>query len=118
MKTNLLVLSAAALLLATGGAHADPNAIDRAYLASVARQADGRLADASVQLAGPLRITGELSGERLSGVRFKSTGNLATDDAVARALRRMPIAQVPPELSGRTVTLMLGPAALAVAQRR
>lgn len=118
MNTNLLVLSAAGLLLASGGAHADPNAIDRAYLASVAAQADTRLANAGVQLPGALRVTGELSGQRLSGVRFKSTGDFATDDAVNRALRRMPIAQVPPELSGRTVTLTLGPAPVAVAGSR
>jgi hypothetical protein len=118
MNTNLLVLGAAGLLLASGGAHADPNAIDRAYLASVAAQADTRLANAGVQLPGPLRVTGELSGLRLSGVRFKSTGDFATDDAVDRALRKMPIAQVPPELSGRTVTLTLGPAPVAVAGNR
>ena len=118
MNTNLLVLSAAGLLLATGGAHADPNVIDRAYLASVAAQADARLANGGVQLPGVLRVTGELSGGRLSGVRFKSTGDLATDDAVARALRKMPIAQAPAELSGRTVTLTLQPAPVAVAQSR
>ena len=115
MHTNLLVLSAAGLLLATGGVHAEPNAIDRAYLASVAAQADARLVNSGVQLPGALKVTGELSAGRLSSVRFKSTGDLATDDAVNRALRKMPVGQVPAELSGRTVTLTLGPAPLNVA---
>jgi hypothetical protein len=118
MHTNLLVLSAAGLLLATGGAHANPDVIDRAYLASVAAQADARLANSGVQLPGVLRVTGELSGERLSGVRFATTGDLATDRAVDAALRKMPIAQVPAELSGRTVTLTLRPAPVVVAQTR
>lgn len=118
MYTNLLVLSAAGLLLATGGAHAHPNAIDRAYLASVAAQADARLANTGVQLPGVLKVTAELEERRLGGVRFKSTGDPATDDAVARALRKMPIGQAPAELSGRTVTLTLGPATVAVAGSR
>ena len=118
MNTNLLVLSAAGLLLATGGVRAEPNVVDRAYLATVAAQADARLANSGVQLPGTLKVAGELSGERLSGVRFKSTGDFATDHAVDQALRRMPIAQVPPELSGRTVTLTLGPTPLTVAGNR
>jgi hypothetical protein len=118
MHTNLLVLSAAGLLLATGGVRAEPNVIDKTYLASVAAQADARLANTGVQLPGALRVTAELSGRRLSGVWFKSTGDLATDDAVNRALRRMPIAQVPAELSGRTITLTLGPAPINVAGTR
>jgi len=118
MHTNLLVLSAAGLLLATGGVHAEPNAVDRAYLAAVAAQADARLANTGVQLPGALRVTAELSERRLSGVRFKSTGDLAIDDAVGKALRKMPIGQVPAELSGRTVTLTLGPAPQHVAGTR
>jgi len=118
MHTNLLVLSAAGLLLATGGVRAEPNVVDRAYLAAVAAQADARLVNNGVQLPGALRVTAELSERRLSGVRFKSTGDLATDDAVGRALRKMPIAQVPAELSGRTVTLTLGPAPTNVAGTR
>jgi hypothetical protein len=51
-------------------------------------------------------------------VRFGSTGDLATDDAVNRALRKMPVGQVPAELSGRTITLTLGPAPVAVAGAR
>ena len=118
MHTNLLVLSAAGLLLATGGAHAGSNAVDRAYLASVAAQADARLVNSGVQLPGVLRVTGELSDRRLNGVRFKSTGDLATDDAVNKALRKMPIGQVPAELSGRTVTLTLGAPPTAAAGTR
>jgi hypothetical protein len=118
MHTNLLVLSAAGLMLATGGVRADPNLMDRAYLASVAAQADARVANAGVQLPGALKVTGELSGERLSGVRFKSTGDLATDDAVARALRKMPIVRPPAELSGRTITLTLGAAPINAAGTR
>ncbi len=118
MHTNLLVLSAAGLILATGGVRAEPNVIDRAYLASVAAQADARLANTGVELPGVLKVTAELSGERLSGVRFRSTGDLATDDAVNRALRKMPIARVPAELSGRTVTLTLGPAPVVLAGAR
>lgn len=118
MNTKLLVLGAAGLLLATGGVRAEPNVIDRAYLASVSAQADARLANSGVQLPGTLKVTGELSGQRLSGVRFKSTGDLATDHAVDKALHRMPIAPVPPELSGRTVTLTLGSTPLAVAGNR
>jgi len=118
MHTNLLVLSAAGLLLATGGVRAEPNVIDQAYLASVAAQADARLSNTGVQLPGVLKVTAELSDRRLSGVRFKSTGDLATDDAVNRALRKMPVGQVPAELSGRTITLTLGPAPVAVAGAR
>ena len=110
MHTNLLVLSAVGLLLATGEVRAEPNIIDQTYLASVAAQADARLANTGVQLPGVLRVTAALTDRRLSGVRFKSTGDLATDDAVDRALRRMPIARAPAELSGRTVILTLGPA--------
>jgi hypothetical protein len=118
MHTNLLVLSAAGLLLATGGVRAEPNVIDQAYLASVAAQADARLSNTGVQLPGVLKVTAELSDRRLSGVRFKSTGDLATDDAVNRALRKMPVGQVPAELSGRTVTLTLGPSPVVVAGAR
>jgi hypothetical protein len=117
MITKFLLIGAAGALFVSG-ARAEPNFVDRIYLATVAAQADARLANSGVGLPGALKVTGQLSGERLSGVRFASTGDLAVDHAVETALRRMPIAPVPAELSGRTVTLTLGPAPIAVAQRR
>ena len=118
MNANLLVLSAAGLLLASSGAHADPNVINRIYLASVAAQAEARLANAGVNLPGVLHVTGQLSGERLGAVRFPTTGDPATDRRVDATLRKMPIAQVPAELSGRTVALTLGPVPVVAARTR
>src|SRR4029078_150505 len=77
-----------------------------------------RLANSGVQLPGALKVTGELSAGRLSGVRFGSTGDPATDDAVDPALRKIAVAQLPAELSGRTIPLTLGPAPVAVAGAR
>ena len=117
MITKFFLVGAVGALFVSG-ARAEPNLIDRAYLASVAAQADARLANTGVELPGPLKITAQLSGERLIGVRFASTGDIVTDHAVDQALRRMPIAQVPAELAGRTVTLTLGPTPIVQAQRR
>ena len=116
MITKFFLVGAVGALFVSG-ARAEPNLIDRTYLASVAAQADARLANTGVQLSGPLKVTAQLSGERLSGVRFASTGDLATDDAVNRALRKLPVPQVPAELSGRTVTLTLGPTSTQQARR-
>ncbi len=49
-------------------------------------------------------------------MRFDSTGDLAVDRAVDQALRRMPVAQVPAALTGRTVTLTFGSAPVMAAQ--
>ncbi len=111
-----LVGAVGAVFVSTAGA--EPNLVDRTYLASVAAQADARLANAGVQLPGALQVTGRISGERLSGVQFASTGDVATDRAVDQALRKMPISQVPAELAGRTVTLTLGPSPTVQADLR
>ena len=117
MITKFLLIGAVGALFVSGS-RAERSLIDRTYLASVSAQADARLANAGVELPGPLSVTGEVSGERLSGVRFASTGDLVTDRAVDQTLRRMPITQVPAELAGRTVSLTLSPAPIVQADFR
>ena len=109
MITKFLLIGAVGALFVSG-TRAEPNLIDRTYLASVSAQADARLANAGVELPGPLRVTGEVNGERVSDVRFASTGDLGADRAVDQTLHNMPIAQVPADLAGRTVSLTLSPA--------
>ncbi|WP_374469255.1 hypothetical protein [Phenylobacterium sp.] len=110
MRTKLLVLGVASLLLSVEGVRAAPAAFHQAYVASVSAQADAKLANSGVILPdGMVKVRGVLSGDRLQNVHLaESTGDLAADRAVEQALRRLKVAPVPAELAGRQVTLTLG----------
>lgn len=118
MKATLVVLAAAGLLLGVEGVRAAPASLNQIYVAGVSAQADARLANAGVALPGrTVKVRGTLSGDRLVGARVvESTGDLATDRAVEDALRRMRTSPVPPELSGREITLTLGEAPIVQAK--
>ncbi|MCR5877849.1 hypothetical protein [Phenylobacterium sp. J367] len=107
MKTALLVLGAATLLAGLEGARAAPSAYSQAYVAAVAAQADARLANAGVAIpGGRVKVQGTLSGDRLQNARLvASTGDLDADRAIEQSLRRLKVAPVPAELSGRDVVL-------------
>jgi len=118
MIAKFMLIGATGLLLLTGGARAEPNSINQAYLASVAAQAEARLANAGVRLPSVIHVSGSLSGDLLSGVQVAATGDFNLDHAVRQALRRMPLGQVPPELAGRTVRLTIPANPIVEAQAR
>jgi hypothetical protein len=123
MKAQLLVLSAAGLLLAAAplsSALAGSAETDR-YVAAATADAGERLAERSVDLAGKtLAVRGRVQGDRLSGLRVvSSSGSAELDNQVAAALKNLRTDAAPVELVGRELTLTLGAAApvAAVATR-
>lgn len=120
MKAQLIVLSAAALLLAAQPAAA-ATAVER-YIADTHADATERLAQRQVDLAGQtLTIKVGVAADRLKKVSVvKSTGSRDLDDKALEALRNLRTEAAPAELLGRDVTLTLGaaaPHAAAVAAR-
>lgn len=120
MKTSIVALSAAALLLASA-AQAAPSTAQR-FADETESAAEGRLAEAGVDLAGqPLTVRASVGGDRrLSSVKVvKSTGSRDLDDRAARVLRHLKLSDVPGEAVGRDITLVLGgPAAQEFAGAR
>lgn len=115
MKAQLLVLSAAGLLLAAAPlatASAASPAVAR-YVGETTSDAGARLSERGVDLGGrPLRIKVTVRADRLNNVRLaQSTGSAELDDQVVLALRNLRTDAVPPELLGRELTLTLGGAA-------
>ena len=111
MKAQLLMLSAAALLLAAQPASA-ATAVDR-YIADTHADAAERLAERQVDLAGQtLTVRAGVAADRLKSVKVvKSTGSRDLDDAALAALRNLRTQAAPAELLGRDVTFTLGTAA-------
>jgi hypothetical protein len=117
---KLLLLSAASLMLATGGVAAAPNAATQLFIVGVAAQADARLANAGVVVPGqPVKVRAALSGERLNGLHVvQSSGDLATDRAIEAVLHKMRVGRAPADLAGRDFTLNLGPSPIVQARSR
>jgi len=120
MKAQLLVLSAAGLLLSAApfSACAAPADVER-YVAAASNDADARLADRGVALAGKtVTVRARIGLDRLNGAQVVQTsGSAELDDQVASALRNVKTAKAPPELVGREVTLTLGQPASTLATR-
>jgi TonB family protein len=117
MQAQLLMLSAAGLLLAST-AHAAPSAEVRRFIDQTEAAADARLAERGVDLQGrtaAVRVTVGGDG-RLYGVQVvRSTGSRETDDAIEDALRKLRVKDAPAMLSGAQVTLPLGEAPTSAA---
>lgn len=114
MKTQALMLAAAALLAATAAraATGGPAYVDQ-FINREETQAQARLAAAGVDLNGrtaTVQVT--VNGDGLDGAHVvRSSGSVATDDAIASALRKFPIDSnfdIPTELIGSDITLDLG----------
>lgn len=108
MKTSILMLSAAALLVASA-AHAAPSAAQR-FAETTESAAQSRLAEAGVDIAGrPIILKASVGGDRrLSSVKvLKSTGSRDLDDQAAKALRHLKLAEVPVEAVGRDITIVI-----------
>ena len=115
MKAQLLVLSAAGLLLAAN-AHASP-AHQQRFVDDTRAQAYARLADRGVDLAGKtLSVRLAFGGERVASVGVaKSSGSSELDAKAVAALRNLKTGRPPTELVGRVVVLTLGEPAAAAA---
>lgn len=123
MKAQLLVLSAASLLLVAAPlstAAAGPADVDR-YVASTTSDVGKRLSQRNVDLAGRSpTIRGRVQADRLSGVRIaRSSGSAELDDQIVAALKNLRTDAAPVDLVGRELTLTLGAsgAAEAIATR-
>lgn len=118
MKAQLLVLSAAGLLLAAAPltAQAAPADVQR-YVQKAAGDAGERLTDKGVALGNrTVTVKARVGLDRLNGAQVVgSSGSAELDDQVATALRNVRTAKAPPELVGREVTLTLGQPAEASA---
>lgn len=121
MKAQLVMLSAAGLLLAAAPlspALAGPADVER-YVVATTAEAGERLTERSVDLSGrSLAIRGRVQADRLSGVRVvRSTGSAELDDQIVAALKNLRTEAAPVDLVGRELTLNLGETAAAIATR-
>ena len=120
MKTPLFMISAAVLSLAAAGAQAATSAA-QAFLDRAQAQAEARLMAAKVEVGPqPVQVRGWLTSDgRLSGVHVVgASGSRDTDLRVEQALNRLQLADVPPLMSGSTITLVLRASTLTQAQAR
>jgi hypothetical protein len=119
MKAQLLMLSAAGLIVAGAAHSAEPPEVRR-FLDGGRAVAEAQLAKAGVDLAGQtVAVRGVVvGGGRLNNLRVvRSTGSRDRDEAVAKALNRLRLEDPPLLLSGSQVTLTLGaPATTAASQ--
>ena len=111
MKAQLLVLSAAGLLLAGApfsSASAAPVDVQR-FMAAANADADQRLSDRGVTLGDKtLAVRARVGVGRLNGARVVgASGSAELDNQVAAALRNLRTDKAPPELVGREITLTL-----------
>lgn len=121
MKAQLVMLSAASLLLAVApqsSALAGPADVQR-YVSSTAAEAGERLTERSVDISGKtLAIQGRVQSDRLSGVRVvRSTGSAELDGQIVAALKNLRTEAAPVDLVGRELTLNLGQPGSAIATR-
>lgn len=109
MKAQLLLLSAAGLMLSASAAYANSSASEH-YVEAVRQAAQARLADKGVDVAGkPITVQLGVGADRISGVRIaKSSGSPDLDAQTLSALRGLKIGVAPAELVGRNLTLSLG----------
>ena len=117
MKAQLVTLSAAALIFASGAAKAaDRQSQAYAEQATAAAAEQLRTAGVAVPDRGlALRATVGADG-RLNAVRvIRTSGSLEADLQVARALRLLKVERPPSHLAGADLTLRLDRAAVAVA---
>jgi hypothetical protein len=118
MRTLLLSLSAAGLLLAASTAQAVTSPEVRRFLDDGRAAADARLAKAGVSLDGRTADVRAVVGSdgRLMGLHVvRSSGSLETDAAIEKALNHMRVDGAPPLLGGAQVTLSVGEAPLVSA---
>ncbi|THD77262.1 MAG: TonB family protein [Phenylobacterium sp.] len=110
MKTQFLLLSAAALAMSATLAHARPDTQVQAFIDRVQSQADDRLADTGVKLGDRtvnVRASVDPDG-RLWGVQVtRSSGSPDADDRIARALNSLRVTPTPDQLIGANVNLVL-----------
>jgi TonB family protein len=120
MKTQVLGLSAAALLLAASAAHAAPSET-QAYAERAQARAEALLRDAGVDLTGQsvaVRATVRSDGH-LSGVYVvDSSGSRDVDHAVETVLRKVVVGDAPLGLIGGAVTIRVGPPPIVRAEGR
>jgi TonB family protein len=109
MKAQLLMLSAAGLLMASA-AHAAPASPTERFVDAAEATAAARLSEAGVPVSAGLAVRVTVNADRrLTNVRVvRSSGSLETDAKAEVALRRLKVDLPPTELVGRQVTLALG----------
>lgn len=115
MKAQLLMLSAAGLVLAAGSAGAAERHVDR-YIERASQAATAQAQAAGVPLAGePISVKATVGADgRLNGLRVvRSSGSLETDQQATRALRLLKVAGPPSQIVGADVTLKVGGSATA-----
>ena len=120
MKTPILGLTAAALLLAAGTASA-ANSELQSFLADAQAKASAQLVRAGVDLSGQgVRVKAHVGAEgELSNLRVvSSTASRDVDYSVETALKHVRLAYVPPQLIGSDLTLALGQPPLVQAKAR
>ena len=119
MKTTFLMLTAAAgLFVAAGGSHAAPRDI-KPYLDSARASATARLAERGVATAEPFRVKARIGSDgRVLPIDVQGSISVETAIKARQALRGLRLAKPPPELAGRQVNLMIGPAPLEQANVR
>ena len=115
MKSRLLALVAAFVLIAPVAAQAASGSEVKEFLRSTVQRAEARVAKAGVRLTGAqvkVRAQVGVDGRLGNPYVIRSSGSKSTDVAVEAALRRMPV-YAPPSLTGRSLTLTLGRGGLA-----
>jgi outer membrane biosynthesis protein TonB len=111
MKTQLLALSAAALLLAATVAAADPISESSHYASRVEPKVERLLRDAGIGPETPpvsVRATVAPDGHLTGLTIVRSSGSPQTDGAVSRILRQVLVSQAPVGLFDGAVTLNVG----------
>ncbi len=109
MKAQLLMLSAAGLLLASV-AQAGPISLEDRFVQNTREDVAARLAERGVDVAGtPLSISIGIGPNRISGVKVaRSSGSSELDARAISAIRNLRTDQAPTELIGRNLVLTLG----------
>jgi TonB family protein len=119
MKAQLLMLGAAASLLAATTSRAATDRQVQDFVEHAQAQAQSSLDTCGVNLSGrPVAVSGYIDPQgRLKSVRVvSSTGSAAADETVALALRRLHLADVPPQLVEAKLTFFLRQNELAQAK--
>jgi hypothetical protein len=118
MKTTFLMLSAAAGLLIATSTEAAPREL-QPYLDSASAAATERLAERGVATAESFRVKARIGADgRVLPVDVQGAGSAETAIRARQALRGLRVAAPPPELAGRQVSLVIGPAAVERADVR
>jgi len=107
MRLQFLTLAALAALAAGGAAQAQPASSVQSFVDRVQGEANARLADSGVSIAGAARIRFSVDSRGyVSAVRvLRSSGSSEADARIREALQQMHVDAVPADLLGANVML-------------